>query len=101
MQRAAHTRDAKAIGQSPSPIETSVSVGDNRKMSLKTGDGKPLTANMTSNNKLQLKFRSIFLLLGRFVPNPQFGTTRPAKLHKQLISRSPPQSWSLYFLLGL
>ena len=58
MQRAAHTRDAKAIGQSSSPIEASVSVGNNRKMSLKTGDGKPLTANMTSNKKLQLKFRS-------------------------------------------
>ena len=48
----------KPSGQPPSPIEASVSVGDNHKMSLKIGDGKTLTANMTSNNKLQLKFRS-------------------------------------------
>ena len=27
-------------------------------MSLKIGDGKPLAANVTSNNKLQLKFKN-------------------------------------------
>jgi hypothetical protein len=35
-----------------------VSLDGNRKMSLKVGDGKPLAANVTSNNKLQLKFRT-------------------------------------------
>ena len=42
----------------PSPIDLSVSLGSKRKMSLKIGDGKPLAANVTSNNKLQLKFKT-------------------------------------------
>ena len=48
----------KPTGQAPSPIDLSVSLGSNRKMSLKIGDGKPLAANVTSNNKLQLKFKT-------------------------------------------
>ena len=48
----------KPTGQPPSPIDLSVSLGSNRKMSLKMGDGKPLAANVTSNNKLQLKFKT-------------------------------------------
>jgi len=52
----------KPSGQPPSPIDLNVSIGSNRKMSLKIGDGKPLAANVTSDNKLQLKFKS-----GQFV----------------------------------
>ncbi len=48
----------KPSGQPPSPIDLNVSLGSNRKMSLRIGDGKPLTANVTSNNKLQLKFKT-------------------------------------------
>jgi hypothetical protein len=48
----------KPTGQPPSSIDLRVSLGSNRKMSLKIGDGKPLAANVTSNNKLQLKFRA-------------------------------------------
>ena len=48
----------KPSGQPPSPIDLNVGVGDNRKISLKIGDGKPLTAKVTSNNKLQLRFKS-------------------------------------------
>ena len=47
---------------STSPIDLNVSLGSNRKMSLKIGDGKSLAANVTSNNKLQLKFKT-----GQFV----------------------------------
>ena len=46
------------LNQPPSPIDLSVGLGSNRKMSLKIGDGKPLAANVTSNNKLQLKFKN-------------------------------------------
>ena len=46
------------LNQPPSPIDLSVSLGSNRRMSLKIGDGKPLAANVTSNNKLQLKFKN-------------------------------------------
>jgi len=48
----------KPAGQSPSPIDLKVSLGSDRKLSLKIGDGKPLVANVTSNNKLQLRFRT-------------------------------------------
>ena len=48
----------KPSGQPPSPIDLNVSLGSNRKMSLKIGDGKPLAANVTSDNKLQLKFKT-------------------------------------------
>ena len=48
----------KPLGQPPSPIDLNVSLGTNRKMSLRIGEGKPLTANVTSNNKLQLKFKT-------------------------------------------
>jgi hypothetical protein len=48
----------KPNGQPPSPIDLGVSFGSNRRMSLKIGDGKPLIANVTSNNKLQLKFKT-------------------------------------------
>jgi hypothetical protein len=48
----------KPTGQPPSPIDLSLSLGSNGKMSLKIGDGKPFAANVTSNNKLQLKFKS-------------------------------------------
>ena len=48
----------KPSGQPASPIDLTVTLGSNRKMSLKTGDGKPLAANVTSDNKLQLKFKS-------------------------------------------
>ena len=48
----------KPTGQPPSPIDLSVSLDGNRKMSIKIGDGKPLAANVTSNNKLQLKFKT-------------------------------------------
>jgi hypothetical protein len=50
-------------GQPPSPIDLNVSLDSKRKMSLKIGDGKPTAANVTSNNKLQLKFRSSLFLL--------------------------------------
>ena len=48
----------KPTGQPPSPIDLSVSLGSNRKMSLKIGDGKPLAANVTTattNSSLSLK----------------------------------------------
>ena len=48
----------KPSGQPPSPIDLNVSLGSNRKMSLKIGDSKPLAANVTSDNKLQLKFKT-------------------------------------------
>ena len=48
----------KPSGQPPSPIDLNVSLGSNHKMSLKIGDGKPLAANVTSDNKLQLKFKT-------------------------------------------
>jgi hypothetical protein len=46
------------LNQPPSPIDLNVSLGSNRKMSLKIGEGKPLVVNVTSNNKLQLKFKT-------------------------------------------
>jgi hypothetical protein len=48
----------KPSGQPPSPIDLNVSLGSNRKMSLKIGEGKPIVANVTSDNKLQLKFKT-------------------------------------------
>jgi hypothetical protein len=48
----------RPAGQPPSPIDLSASLGSSRKMSLKIGDGKPLAASVTSNNKLQLKFKT-------------------------------------------
>ena len=39
-------------------IDLNVSLGDNNKLSMKTGDGKTLAPHVTSNNKLQLKFET-------------------------------------------
>jgi hypothetical protein len=39
----------------PKPIDLNVSLGDERKMSIKTGD-KTLNPRITANNKIQLKF---------------------------------------------
>ncbi len=40
----------------PKPIDLSVTLADNKKLSMKTGDGKALSPRITSNNKIQLKF---------------------------------------------
>ena len=37
-------------------IDLTVTLGDNNKLSMKTGDGKMLAPRITSNNKVQLKF---------------------------------------------
>ena len=38
------------------PIDMNVTLGDNNKLSVKTGEGKTLAPRVTSNNKIQLKF---------------------------------------------
>jgi hypothetical protein len=44
---------------SPSkPIDLIVTLGEENKLSIKTGDGKPLSPRITSNNKLQLRFET-------------------------------------------
>jgi hypothetical protein len=48
----------KPTGQPPSPIDLTVTPGSNGKMSLKIGDGKSFAAHVTSDNKIQLKFKS-------------------------------------------
>ena len=81
------------LNQPPSPIDLSVSLGSNRKMSLKIGDGKPLAANVTSNNKLQLKFKNSQFVGEYFHYSGDLfliGTTRTADLCAQLISERPP-----------
>ena len=40
----------------PKPIDLNVTLGDNNKLSITTGDGKMLAPRITSNNKIQLKF---------------------------------------------
>jgi hypothetical protein len=40
------------------PIDLNVALGDENKLSIKTGDGKLLAPRITSNNKLQLKFET-------------------------------------------
>ena len=66
-------------------------------MSVKIGDGKPLTANVTSNNKLQLKFKTsqfvgeYFHYTGDLFLIYNFWTTRTADLCAQLISERPPR----------
>jgi hypothetical protein len=42
----------------PKPIDLNVTLGDDNKLSLKTGDGKLLTPRITSDNKLQLRFET-------------------------------------------
>jgi hypothetical protein len=42
----------------PKPIDLSITLGDENKFSIKTGDGKLLAPNITSNNKLQLRFET-------------------------------------------
>jgi hypothetical protein len=42
-------------GQSK-PIDLNVTIGDKKKLSVKTGDGKMLAPRVTSNNRIQLKF---------------------------------------------
>lgn len=37
-------------------LDLNVTLGDNNKLSMKTGDGKMLAPRITSNNKVQLKF---------------------------------------------
>jgi hypothetical protein len=37
-------------------LDLNVSLSDNNKLSMKTGDGKVLAPRITSNNKVQLKF---------------------------------------------
>ena len=39
-------------------IDLNVTLGDNNKLSMKTGDGKMLAPTITSNNKVQLKFET-------------------------------------------
>ena len=43
-------------GVQPKPIDLNVTLGDNNKLSITTGDGKMLAPRITSNNKIQLKF---------------------------------------------
>jgi hypothetical protein len=40
----------------PKPIDLNVTMDENNKLSLTTGDGKKLASRITSNNKIQLKF---------------------------------------------
>ena len=40
------------------PIDLNVTLGDENKLSIKTGDGKLLTPRITSNNQIQLKFET-------------------------------------------
>jgi hypothetical protein len=40
------------------PLDLNVTLGDDNKLSMKTGDGKTLAPRITSNNKLQLKFET-------------------------------------------
>ena len=40
----------------PKPIDLIVTLGENNKLSMTTGDGKMLAPRITSNNKIQLKF---------------------------------------------
>jgi hypothetical protein len=42
----------------PKPIDLNVTLGDNKKLSMTTGDGKTLAPRITSNNKIQLKFET-------------------------------------------
>jgi hypothetical protein len=42
----------------PKPIDLNVTLGDENKLSIKTGDGKLLTPRITSNNQIQLKFET-------------------------------------------
>ena len=42
----------------PKPIDLNVTLGDENKLSIKTGDGKLLTPRITSDNKIQLKFET-------------------------------------------
>jgi hypothetical protein len=39
-------------------LDLNVTLGDENKLSMKTGDGKTLDPRITSNNKLQLKFET-------------------------------------------
>ena len=40
----------------PKPIDLNVTLVENNKLSMTTGDGKMLAPRITSNNKIQLKF---------------------------------------------
>jgi hypothetical protein len=40
------------------PIDLNLTLGDNNKLSIKTGDGKAFSPRVTSNNELQLKFET-------------------------------------------
>ena|SRR3974377_880739 len=42
----------------PKPIDLNVTLSDENKLSIKTGDGKLLAPRITSNNKIQLKFET-------------------------------------------
>ena len=38
------------------PIDLNITLGDENKLSIKTGDGKVVAPRITSNNKVQLRF---------------------------------------------
>jgi len=42
----------------PKPVDLNVTLGDENKLSIKTGDGKLLSPRITSDNKLQLRFET-------------------------------------------
>jgi len=42
----------------PKLIDLNITLGDENKLSIKTGDGKLLAPRITSNNKLQLRFET-------------------------------------------
>ena len=42
----------------PKPIDLNVTLSDENKLSIKTGDGKLLAPRITSDNKVQLKFET-------------------------------------------
>ena len=42
----------------PKPIDLNISLGDENKLSIKTGDGKVVAPRITSNNKIQARFEA-------------------------------------------
>jgi len=66
----------------PKPIDLNVTLGDENKLSIKTGDGKLLSPRITSDNKLQLRFETdelsenIFIIRANYFSSTPLGNSR-------------------------